>query len=227
MRRTVRFDIEYVGGIWQATKSKKGFVSVDKDGFVVAVGSLAMADTYFIPWNCVVAINLTGSSNPAFQNVPTYLTGIPGLQTMSTKSVRTGARCFIAVGYTAIARTNFPKATSHTPNTLRMYALDMNQSDIETHLAQYMHIVDQNAEQFAATQDSSSSKTNERRGVPKVGVSEESIEDDRADSRGQQGRSEKSASLTLSKSLKELATMYKQGLLTKKEFEQAKRKLLK
>ncbi len=71
---------------------------------------------------------------------------------MSSKSVPTGAKCFIAVAYTWIEWKNFPSVTSTEPNTLRMYALDRNQPDLETQLAQYMHIVDQNAQQFAGSQ---------------------------------------------------------------------------
>lgn len=209
------FDIEYVGGIWQAANARKGHVSINDRGFTIRVGGMSMGDKYFIPWTKVLAINLTGSSNPAFQSVPRYLTGIPGLQTMSSKSVPTGAKCFIAVAYTWIERKNFPSITSTEPNTLRMYALDRNQPDIETQFAQYMHIVDQNAQQFAGppTRQSPIAKGTGGRGTPKM--SSDHVSGNR-----------KTSSKAISESLKEIATMYKEGLLTKKEFEQAKRKLL-
>jgi hypothetical protein len=229
MSRTIRFKIDYVGGVWQATKPKKGSASVDKSGFTVEIGSMGMGDRYFIPWGCIVAINLTGSLNPAFQSVPRYLTGIPGLQTVSTKSVSTGAKCFMAVAYTGIQRMNFPKAAHQHPNTLQMYALDMNQSDVETHLAQYMHIVDHNAQQYAArTAAASRTKSTSRRVNSSVIDHDEDVMDDEGedDATIRAGRSRKASPSEISKSLKELATLYKDGLLTKKEFEQAKKKLL-
>lgn len=220
MSKKLRFEIEYLGGIWQASKPKKGSVSVDKDGLMITIGYMSVTgDIYFIPWGQVVAVNLTGSSNPAFQSVPRYLTGIPGLQTMSTKSLRTGAKCFVAIGYTGISRLNFPKATSREPNTIRMYALDMNQADIETHFAQYMHIVDRNAQQFAALQEVGSPKPNSKSRPSKPKFKDQDSGDLADDNR-------EGSSPGISKSLRELATMYEEGLLTKKEFEQAKKKLL-
>lgn len=224
------FNLEYVGGIWQAANPRHGHASINGKGFNIRVGGMSMGDKYFIPWNNVLAINLTGSSNPAFQSVPRYLTGIPGLQTMSSKSVPTGAKCFIAVAYTWIERKNFPSVTSTQPNTLRMYALNRNQPDIETHLAQYMHIVDQNAQQFANSQTKQlpNAKAKSGRGTPKRSVAAEIMDDDNDDddSSDQVCSNRKASPTTISKSLKELATMYKEGLLTKKEFEQAKKKLL-
>jgi hypothetical protein len=226
------FDIEYLGGIWQKANSKSGHASIGDRGFDIRVGGMSMGDKYFIPWTEVLAINLTGSSKPAFQSVPRYLTGIPGLQTMSSQSVPTGAKCFIAVAYTWIERKNFPKETSTEPNTLRMYALNRNQADIETQLAQYMHIVDQNAQQFAGsqTQQLPNAKGKGRRGTPKMSVAAEVMDDDFDDDDGDSSdhvsSNRKASSTAISKSLKELATMYNEGLLTKKEFEQAKKKLL-
>lgn len=224
------FDIEYVGGIWQKANARKGHVSINDRGFTIRVGGMSTGDKYFIPWTKVLAINLTGSSNPAFQSVPRYLTGIPGLQTMSSKSVPTGAKCFIAVAYTWIERKNFPSITSTEPNTLRMYALDRNQPDIETRFAQYMHIVDQNAQQFAGPQTGQlpNAKGTGGRGTPKRSGAAEVMDDDfdDDDSSDHLSSNRKASPTAISKSLKELATMYKEGLLTKKEFEQAKKKLL-
>lgn len=225
-------NIEYVGGIWQEPNTKRGHALINDKGFLIRVGGTSMGNRYFFPWNKVLAINLTGSSNPAFQSVPRYLTGIPGLQTMSSKSVPTGVKCFIAVAYTWIERKNFPSVTSTQPNTLRMYALNRNQPDIETHLAQYMHIVDQNAQQFANSQTEQlpNTKAKSGRGTPKRSVAAEIMDDDYDDdyddSSDEVSSYRKASPTAISKSLKELATMYKEGLLTKKEFEQAKKKLL-
>ncbi len=52
------------------------------------------------------------------------------------------------------------------------------------------------------------------------------FDDDDGDSSDQISSNRKASPTTIAKSLKELATMYEEGLLTKKEFEQAKKKLL-
>lgn len=224
MAKKVIFEIDYVDGVWRNTKSKKGRVTVDKDGLLVGIGFLS--DVYFIPWNSVVAISLQGSSNPAFQSVPRYLTGIPGLQTMSAKSVATGVKCFIAVAYTGIFQLNRTKAISNQPNTLRMYAIDMNQADIETHLAQYMHIVGRNAQQLAASQVAHSPQSNTKGRRKPLACDDEDLSGNDDDTSQHSDRDRKASPREISKSLKELAKLYKEGSLTKREFEQAKRKLL-
>ncbi len=55
------FDIEYVGGIWQAKNTREGHASINDKGFIIRVGGMSMGDKYFIPWTKVLAINLTGS----------------------------------------------------------------------------------------------------------------------------------------------------------------------
>ena len=98
MSKDQRFSIEYLGGIYGQRKEKTGSLQIGSAGLHISFG-LSNDKNFTIPWQAVVAISMTGSTNPAYQVVPKALYGFPGLQSVSSKTVKTGAKCFVSISY--------------------------------------------------------------------------------------------------------------------------------
>ena len=146
MSKDQSFSIEYLGGIVGQRKEKTVYFRIGSDGLHIVFG-FSNDKNYLIPWQAVVAISMTGSTNPAFQVVPKALYGFPGLQSVSSKTVKTGAKCFVSISYESIIARG-AKAYVNNRDTLHFYALNKNQADVETIFARYMNLVNQNAKRY-------------------------------------------------------------------------------
>ena len=201
--------MEYLEGLYGRDQPQSGRttgVSINSNGLIFVFGR---RDFDFVLWEDIVAVDFVGSTNPAFKSVSKAVYGFPGLQSISSKEVRTGAKTFMTVSYTGVVKQGGNKRVAWE-GTVRFYVKDCSHNDLEVELAKYMHLVEKNAERLAKKIEEKSQK-NKPKG--------KSVSDNHD--------ADKSKKPTFSEELKDLVKMLDRGLLTESEFQQAKKKLLK
>jgi hypothetical protein len=191
----------YISGIDGSNKEKDCTVYIRPSEIEISFGLFGAQ--YKISWKDIIAINVVGSTDPAFTRVPAAVYGIPGLQSVSTKTVHTGSQALFSITYLGILNVN-EKKHYNKPNTARFLA-KTNISLLEGVFARYMHIIESNA------------TANESRNKGKSNSSPKITESKIPSSNNQKN---------VVDPLQELATMFREGLLSKEEFQKAKKKLL-
>ena len=198
--------MEYLDGLYNRDQPSSGKTIGIADGGLIFL--FGRKDFDYLLWKDIVAIDFVGSTSPAFKSVTKAVYGFPGLQSISSKDVRTGAKTFMTVSYTHIVKASGNMRFA-VKGTARFYVNDCSHNDLEVELAKYMHIVVNNAERLVKKKAVKSQKNQPKR---------TSVSD-----KHDVGKSNKP---TFSEELKDLVIMLDRGLLTESEFQQAKKKLL-
>ena len=230
--------MEYLEGLYgrdQPQSDRTTAVSIQSGGLAFLFGR---RDFDFVLWEDIVAIDFVGSTNPAFKSVSKALYGFPGLQSISSKEVRTGAKTFMTVSYTHVVRAS-GNMRFDVKGTVRFYVKDCSHNDLEVELAKYMHLVEKNAQRFAKRlvkrkQKSKESDFEDEDDVENLieDLDEEDDEDLIEDSDddlledSDAYTTPDSNNPTIAEELKDLVAMLDRGLITESEFHQVKKRLL-
>ena len=159
MAKKASVNIEFLGGIREFTKEKSGLLVVSDEGLKLVMG-FSSSKCFLIPWNLVLSLKTIGDTNPAFQTVASSAYGIPGIQSIGNKRVRTGAKCFLSIDYERYFNIG-NKKWSDNAGTVQVYVIDKNQTDVELILAPYMSIVEQTARSRESARQQALAKKNE------------------------------------------------------------------
>lgn len=212
--------IEYLGGLHNKNEECKANIAVHNAGVFFHFGFTGK-EFQSLLWGDIAAINFTGSTNPAFKSVNKAVYGIPGLQSIQTKEVRTGAKTFMAISFNALVVASGQMRFSPHKGTVRFYIKDCSHNDIEVQFAQYMHLIGTNEiEEEVDLEDYLDED---------LDFDEDEDLDDDSDDDEDEDLDEGSKTLknNVSSELKDLVKMLDRGLLTESEFQKAKKRLLK
>ena len=206
--------IEYLGGLHNKDEECKANVVVRNEGVSFHFG-FSGKEFQSLLWGDIAAINFTGSANPAFKSVNKALYGIPGLQSIQSKEVRTGAKTFMAISFNALVVASGQMRFSPHKGTVRFYIKDCSHNDIEVQFAQYMHLIGTNEiEEDEDLEDYLDEDLD-------LDEDEDEDEDEDLDEGSETSKN------NVSSELKDLVKMLDRGLLTEAEFQKAKKRLLK
>ncbi len=237
--------MEYLEGLYgrdQPQSDRTTAVSIQSGGLAFLFGR---RDFDLLLWEDIVAIDFVGSTNPAFKSVSKAIYGFPGLQSISSKEVRTGAKTFMTVSYTHVVKAS-GNMRFDVEGTVRFYVKDCSHNDLEVELAKYMHLVEKNAQRFAKrlAKRKQKNKESDFEDEDDEDIDEdddenliedldeeddedliEDSDDDLLEDSDAYTNSD-SNNPTIAEGLKDLVAMLDRGLITESEFHQVKKRLL-